>query len=142
RTRKPGKWIVAAELVETTRLFARTVAQVDPKWLEELGAHLLKRDRQDPHWERSRGQVVALERGTLYGLPVYANRRVDFASFDAALSRGIFIRSALVEAEFETRAPFIAHNSRLVAAIERLEHKSRQPDHLRHQAPIHALQAA
>src|SRR5205807_10340695 len=75
-TRKLGKWIVAAELVETTRLFARTVANVDAQWLEELGAHLLKRDRQDPHWERSRAQVVALERGALYGLPVYANRRV------------------------------------------------------------------
>ena len=138
-TRKPGKWLVAAELVETTRLFARTVANVDPKWLEELGAHLLKRDRQDPHWERSRAQVVALERGTLYGLPVYANRRVDFASFDAALSRGIFIRSALVEGDFETRAPFFAHNRRLVAEIERLEHKSRRPDILVDEELIHAF---
>jgi ATP-dependent helicase HrpA len=139
RTRKPGKWIVAAELVETTRLFARTVAHVDPKWLEELGAHLLKRDRQDPHWERSRGQVVALERGTLYGLPVYANRRVDFASFDARLSRDIFIRSALVEGDFETRAPFFAHNRRLVAEIERLEHKSRRPDILVDEELMHAF---
>ncbi len=138
-TRKPGKWLVAAELVETTRLFARTVANVDPKWLEELGAHVLKRDRQDPHWERSRAQVVALERGTLYGLPVYANRRVDFASFDAALSRGIFIRSALVEGDFETRAPFFAHNRRLVAEIERLEHKSRRPDILVDEELIHAF---
>src|SRR5438309_3215404 len=138
-TRKPGKWLVAAELVETTRLFARTVANVDPKWLEELGAHLLKRDRHDPHWERSRAQVVALERGTLYGLPVYANRRVDFAAFDAALSRGIFIRSALVEGDFETRAPFFAHNRRLVAEIERLEHKSRRPDILVDEELIHAF---
>src|SRR5213083_58304 len=138
-TRKPGKWLVAAELVETARLFARTVANVDPKWLEELGAHLLKRDRHDPHWERSRAQVVALERGTLYGLPVYANRRVDFASFDAALSRGIFIRSALVEGDFETRAPFFAHNRRLVAEIERLEHKSRRPDILVDEELIHAF---
>ena len=138
-TRKPGKWLVAAELVETTRLFARTVANVDPKWLEELAAHLLKRDRRDPHWERSRAQVVALERGTLYGLPVYANRRVDFASFDAALSRGIFIRSALVEGDFETRAPFFAHNRRLVAEIERLEHKSRRPDILVDEELIHAF---
>jgi ATP-dependent helicase HrpA len=127
-TRKPGRWIVAAELVETTRLFARTVANVDPKWLEELGGHLLRRDRQDPHWERSRAQVVALERGALYGLPVYANRRVNFASFDAKLSRDIFIRAALVEGDFETRAPFFAHNRRLITEIERLEHKSRRPD--------------
>src|SRR5256712_2998731 len=138
-TRKPGKWLVAAELVETTRLFARTVANVRPKGLGEPGAHLLKRDRHDPHWERSRAQVVALERGTLYGLPVYANRRVDFASFDAALSRGIFIRSALVEGDFETRAPFFAHNRRLVVEIERLEHKSRRPDILVDEELIHAF---
>jgi ATP-dependent helicase HrpA len=138
-TRKPGKWIVAAELVDTTRLFARTVANIDPKWLEELGAHLLKRDRQDPHWERSRAQVVALERGALYGLPVYANRRVNFASFNATLSRDIFIRSALVEGDFETRAPFFAHNRRLIADIERLEHKSRRPDILVDEELIHAF---
>src|SRR6266571_1281818 len=122
--RKPGRWIVAAELVETTRLYARTVAGIEPKWLEELGAHLLKRDRQQPHWEKSRGQVVALERGTLYGLPVYAQHRVNFAAFDPVGARDIFIRSALVEGELETRAPFFAHNRRLVAEIERLEHKS------------------
>ena len=138
-TRKLGKWIVAAELVETTRLFARTVANVDPQWLEELGAHLLKRDRHDPHWERSRAQVVALERGALYGLPVYANRRVNFATFDAKLSRDIFIRSALVEGDFETRAPFFAHNRRLIAEIERLEHKSRRPDILVDEELIHAF---
>ncbi|HEX7219641.1 MAG TPA: ATP-dependent RNA helicase HrpA, partial [Burkholderiales bacterium] len=127
-TKKPGKWIVAAELVETTRLFARTVASVEPRWLEEIGAHLLKRSRTDPHWEKDRGEVVALERGTLYGLPVYANRRVPFAPFDPDLARDIFIRSALVEGDFESRAPFFAHNRRLVAEIERLEHKSRRPD--------------
>jgi ATP-dependent helicase HrpA len=138
-TRKPGKWIVAAELVETTRLFARTVANIDPKWLEELGAHLLKRERQDPHWQKSRAQVVALERGTLYGLPIYANRGVDFAPFDAALSREIFIRSALVEGDFETRGTFFAHNRRLIAEIERLEHKSRRPDILVDEELIHAF---
>jgi ATP-dependent helicase HrpA len=127
-TKKPGKWIVAAELVETTRLFARTVATIEPQWLEELGAHLLKRHRDNPHWEKSRAQVVALERGTLYGLPVYANRRVHYGPLDPEASRGIFLRSALVEGEFETRAPFFAHNRRLVAEIERLEHKQRRPD--------------
>jgi ATP-dependent RNA helicase HrpA len=138
-TKKPGKWIVAAELVETTRLFARTVAGIEPKWLEELGAHLLKRDRGDPHWERDRGQVVALERGTLYGLPVYANRRVHFGPFDPDLARDIFIRSALVEGDFDSRAPFFAHNRRLVADIERLEHKSRRPDILVDAELIHAF---
>jgi ATP-dependent helicase HrpA len=127
-TKKPGKWIVAAELVETTRLFARTVATVEPQWLEELGAHLLKRHRENPHWEKPRAQVVALERGTLYGLPVYANRRVHYGPLDPVLARGIFIRSALVEGEYETRVPFFVHNRRLLAEIERLEHKSRRPD--------------
>jgi ATP-dependent helicase HrpA len=127
-TKKPGKWIMAAELVETTRLFARNVASVDPRWMEELGAHLIKRHRERPHWEKTRAQVVAIERGTLYGLPVYADRRVHYGPIDPKLSREIFLRSALVEGEFETRAPFFAHNQRLLKEIERLEHKSRRPD--------------
>ncbi len=126
--RKPGKWVMAAELVETTRLFARNVAGVDPRWMEELGAHLLKRHRERPHWEKTRAQVVAVERGTLYGLPVYADRRVHYGPIDPKLSRDIFLRSALVEGEFETHAPFFAHNQRLLKEIERLEHKSRRPD--------------
>jgi len=138
-TRKPGKWIVAAELVETTRLFARTVASIEPRWLEEIGAHLIKRSRSDPHWEKDRGEVIALERGTLYGLPVYVNRRVPFAPFDADLARDLFIRSALVEGDFDTRAPFFAHNRRLLAEIERLEHKSRRPDILVDDELIHAF---
>ncbi len=138
-TKKPGKWIVAAELVETTRLFARTVAGIEPRWLEEIGSHLLKRSRSDPHWEKGRGEVVALERGTLYGLPVYVNRRVPFAPFDPDLARDIFIRSALVGGELDTRAPFFAHNRRLVADIERLEHKSRRPDILVDDELIHAF---
>jgi ATP-dependent helicase HrpA len=138
-TKKPGKWIVAAELVETTRLYARTVAGIEPKWLEELGAHLLKRSRDNPHWEKSRGQVVAAERATLYGLPVYTNRRVPFAPYDAKLAREIFIRSALVEGELDTRAPFFAHNRKLVSDIERLEHKSRRPDILVDDELIHAF---
>ena len=138
-TKKPGKWIVAAELVETTRLFARTVASIEPRWLEEIGAHLLKRSLSDPHWEKDRGEVVALERGTLYGLPLYVNRRAPFAPHDADLARDIFIRSALVEGDFDTRAPFFAHNRRLVAEIERLEHKSRRPDILVDDELIHAF---
>ncbi len=127
-TRKPGKWIVAAELVETTRLYARTVATIDPKWIESVGAHLLRRHRERPHWERSHARVVAIERGTLCGLPVYGDRRVHYGPLDPKLAREIFLRSALVEGDFETRAPFFAHNQRLVADIERLEHKSRRPD--------------
>jgi ATP-dependent helicase HrpA len=138
-TKKPGRWIVAGELVETTRLFARCVAAIDPKWLEDLGGHLLKRDRQEPHWEKGRGQVVALERGTLYGLPVYAGRRVNYGPIDAVLSREIFIRSALVEGDFDSRAPFFIHNRRLAADIERLEHKSRRPDILVDDELVHAF---
>ena len=126
--RKPGRWIVAAELVETTRLYARSVAGINPKWLEELGGHLLERTRGEPHWDRGRGEAMALERGSLYGLPVYAGRKVRLAPFDAARARAIFIRAALVEGELDARAPFLAHNRRLVAEIERLEHKSRRPD--------------
>jgi ATP-dependent RNA helicase HrpA len=138
-TRKPGKWVVAAELVETTRLYARCVAGIDPKWLEDVGAHLLRREQQNPHWEKSRGQVVAVERGTLYGVPVYFDRRVPFGPIDPQLSRNIFIESALVEGDFETRAQFFAHNRRLVADIERLEHKSRRPDILVDRTLIHAF---
>lgn len=127
-TRKPGKWIVAAELVETTRLYARTVASVDPRWIEEIGAHVLKRTLERPHWDRARAQVVAFERGTLYGLPVYADRRVHYGPRDPKTAREIFIRAALVAGEYDTRAPFFAHNRRLVAEIERLEHKARRPD--------------
>jgi ATP-dependent helicase HrpA len=137
--KKPGRWIMAGELVETTRLYARCVAAIDQKWLEELGAHLLKRDRQEPHWEKSRGQVVAVERATLYGLPIYANRKVNFGPLDPELSRDIFIRSALVEGDFDSRAPFFAHNRRLAADIERLEHKSRRPDILVDDELVHAF---
>ncbi|MDA8107090.1 MAG: ATP-dependent RNA helicase HrpA [Betaproteobacteria bacterium] len=126
--RRPGKWIVAGELVETTRLYARHVATVEPQWVEELGAHLLKRHREHPHWEKSRAQVVALERGTLYGLPVYANRRVHYGPLDPQGAREIFLRAALVEGEFETGAPFFAHNRALLRDIEKLEHKARRPD--------------
>jgi len=141
-TKKPGRWIVAGELVETTRLYARTVASIEPRWLEELAAHLLKRHQENPHWEKSRAQVVAFERGTLYGLPVYAQRRVHYGPLDPDLARDIFIRSALVEGDFDTRAPFFAHNRRLVAEVERLEHKSRRPDILVDDALIHAFYEA
>ncbi len=138
--KKPGRWLMSGELVETTRLFARTVAALDPKWLEELGGHLLKRERYEPFWDRRRGQVLALERATLYGLPVYAGRRV--AHEDLPQAREIFIRDALVKGEIDTRAPFLAHNRRLIADIERLEHKSRRPDILVDEELIHAFYAA
>ena len=137
--KKPGRWIAAAELVETTRLFARTVGAIEPRWLEELGAHLIRREHYDPQWDARRGEVVALERGALYGLPVYRDRRVPYGPIDPRAARDIFIRSALVHGELETRAPFLAHNRRLVAEIERLEHKSRRPDILVDEELIHAF---
>jgi ATP-dependent helicase HrpA len=126
--KKAPRWVMAAELVETTRLFARCVAAAEPEWLERLGAHLLKRSQSDPHWEKKPAQVVALERGTLYGLPVYVSRRVHYGPIDPEESRRIFIRQALVEGDWEPRAPFFQHNQRLVREIEKLEHKSRRPD--------------
>ena len=127
-SKKPGRWIVAAELVETTRLYARGIAGVDPRWLEQVGGHLLKKQLLEPHWEKKAGQVVALERATLYGLVVYANRRIDFGKIDPVLAREIFIRQALVAGEWETRLPFMAANRKLLAQIEELEHKSRRQD--------------
>ena len=140
--KKPGRWIAAAELVETTRLFARTVGAVEPRWLEDIGGHLIKRSHQEPQWDARRGEVIALERGTLYGLPVYANRRVAYGPIDPTAAHEIFIREALVRGELETRASFLAHNRRLVAEIERLEHKSRRPDILVDEELINAFYAA
>ena len=127
-SKKPGRWIVAAELVETTRLFGRGIANIDVKWIEQVGGHLLKKQLLDPHWEKKAGQVVALERATLYGLVVYTNRRVDFGAVDAAAAREIFIREALVQGEWETKLPFAATNLKLIAQVEELEHKSRRQD--------------
>ena len=126
--KKAGRWIMAAEVTETTRLYARCVATIEPEWLESVGAHLVKRHRYEPHWEKKAAHVAALEHGSLYGLPLYAGRRVHYGPTDPIESRRIFIRQALVEGDFETRAPFFAHNRRLVREIEQLEHKSRRPD--------------
>jgi ATP-dependent helicase HrpA len=127
-SKKPGKWIVAAELVETTRLYARGIAHIDVKWLETVGGHLLKKQLLEPHWEKKAGQVVALERATLYGLVVYANRRVDYGNVDPVAAREIFIRAALVGGEWETKLPFAGANHKLIAQVEELEHKARRQD--------------
>jgi len=126
--KKAGRWIMAAEVTETTRLYARCVATIDAEWLEAVGAHLVKRHRYEPHWEKKAAHVAAFERGTLYGLPLYVGRRVHYGPMDPVESRRIFVRQALVEGDYETRAPFFAHNRRLVREIEQLEHKSRRPD--------------
>ncbi|MDO9146150.1 MAG: ATP-dependent RNA helicase HrpA [Hydrogenophaga sp.] len=127
-SKKPGRWIVCAELVETTRLFGRGIASIEPQWLEQVGAHLIKKQLLDPHWEKKAAQVTALERATLYGLVVYHNRRTDYGRVDPAGAREIFIREALVAGEWETRLPFLAANQKLVKQVAELEHKSRRQD--------------
>ncbi len=126
--KKGVKWVVAAELVETTKLYARCVARIEPEWLEEVGAHLIKRHYFDPHWEKKAAQVAAWERSTLYGLIINPKKRVHYGPMNVAESRAVFIRQALVAGEFNTLAPFFAHNQKLIQDIEALEHKARRPD--------------
>ncbi|MGY4829300.1 ATP-dependent RNA helicase HrpA [Sphaerotilaceae bacterium SBD11-9] len=127
-SKKPGRWIVAAELVETTRLFGRGIAGIEPQWLPTIAGHLIKTQLLEPHWEKKAGEVVALERATLYGIVIYSNRRVNFGNVDPAAAREIFIREALVNGEWDTRLPFLAANRKLIAQVEELEHKSRRQD--------------
>ncbi|MBX3635458.1 MAG: ATP-dependent RNA helicase HrpA, partial [Rubrivivax sp.] len=142
-SKKPGRWIVAAELVETTRLFGRGIAAIEPQWLPPLAGHLLKTQLLEPHWEKKAAEVVALERATLYGLVIYNNRRVNYANLDPAAAREIFIREALVahlsEDSFDSRLPFLAHNRRLVREVQALEHKARRQDVLVDDELIHAF---
>ncbi|TCP07168.1 ATP-dependent RNA helicase HrpA [Caldimonas thermodepolymerans] len=127
-SKRPGRWIVAAELVETTRLYARGIAAIQPEWIPGLAGHLLKKQLLDPHWEKKRAEVVAVERATLYGLVIYNDRRVNYGKVDPAGAREIFIREALVHGEWDTRLPFLAHNQKMVRQVEELEHKSRRQD--------------
>ena len=122
------KWLMAAEIVETTRPYGRINAVIDPEWIETVGAHLLKRRHFDPHWSRRRGAVLAWEQVTLYGLVVVEKRRVAYAAIDPAEARRIFILHALVRGELETRAAFKAHNEKIRAEVEALEHKRRKRD--------------
>jgi ATP-dependent helicase HrpA len=127
-SKKPGRWILAAELVETTKLYGRGIANIELPWVTQIGAHLLKKQMLEPHWEKKAAEVVALERATLYGLVIYSNKRINFGLVDPVLAREIFIREALVNGEWETRLPFQAHNHKLIAQVEALEHKSRRQD--------------
>jgi ATP-dependent helicase HrpA len=138
-SKKPGRWLMAAELVETTRLFGRALAAIEPVWIERIGGHLLHKQLLEPHWEKKAGEVVALERATLYGVPVYSGRRIAFANIDPVRSREIFIREALVTGDWESKLPFLAHNARLIREIEGLEHKSRRQDVLVDDALIAAF---
>jgi len=141
--KKAGRWIVAAELVETSRLFARCIAKIEPEWLEQVGAHLIRRHVFEPHWEKGPGQVVAWERVTLHGLTLHAKRRVNYGPMDPQLARELFIRGALVEGEvgedWLKKWRFLQHYQKLKAEIERLEHKSRRPDVLVDDALVYAF---
>lgn len=127
-SKKPGRWIVAAEQVETSRLYGRGIAAIEPQWLEEVGGHLLKKQLLDPHWSKKQADVVAYERAMLYGLVVYSGRGVSYGRVDPHEARQLFIRRALVDGEWETHWPFLASNHKLVRKVEELEHKSRRQD--------------
>ncbi|QNG36280.1 ATP-dependent RNA helicase HrpA [Geodermatophilaceae bacterium NBWT11] len=127
-TRKPPRWVVAGELVETSRLFARTVARVDPETIEKLADHLVKRQYSEPRWDAKRGSVVATERVTLYGIPLVVGRRVQYGSIDPVVSRELFIRHALVEGQWTTNHRFWAHNQQVLARVAELEERARRRD--------------
>ncbi|MGB8144528.1 MAG: ATP-dependent RNA helicase HrpA, partial [Chromatiaceae bacterium] len=136
---KMPKWIVAAERVETTRQYGRIVARVQPAWIEEAGRHLIQRSYSEPHWQASSGQVAAYEKLTLFGITIVPKRRVNYGPINPAEARAIFIRFALTEGDFETRAPFWRHNRELIATIQHLEAKSRRRDILVDEEAIQAF---
>ncbi|MBV5095824.1 ATP-dependent RNA helicase HrpA [Tenebrionicola larvae] len=126
--KKPPKWVVVAELVETSRLWGRIAARIEPEWIEPLAQHLVKHSYSEPHWERARGAVMAMEKVTLYGVPVVAARKVNYSHIDPALCRELFIRHALVEGDWQTRHAFFKENQKLRAEVEDLEHRTRRRD--------------
>jgi ATP-dependent helicase HrpA len=131
-SKKPGRWIVAAELVDTSRLYGRGIANIEPQWLPPIAGHLIKTQLLEPHWEKKAAEVVALERATLYGIVLYSNKRVNFGRVDPKAAREIFIREGLVNDELPEdlvrQLPFIGHNRRQISKVEALEHKSRRQD--------------
>ena len=122
------RWVMAGELQETTRVFARNVARIDPEWIERAAAHLVQYQHHEPHWDRARGEVTAYETVSLYGLTIVARRKVSFGRIDPVRAREVFIESALVAGEIDLALPFIAHNARLVKEVEDLEHRARRQD--------------
>lgn len=133
------KWVMAGELVDTARLYARSVARIEPEWIEPLAKDLVDRHYFDPHWERERAMVTAYERVTLYGITIVPKRRVHYGAINPSLSREIFIRQALVAGEFTTEARFIQYNQRLIKEVQELEHKARKRDVLVSDEVIYAF---
>ncbi|MBQ1014868.1 ATP-dependent RNA helicase HrpA, partial [Micromonospora sp. M51] len=126
--KKPPRWVMAAELVETSRLWGRIAGRVEPEWVEPLAQHLVKRSYSEPHWEKKQAAVMAYEKVTLYGVPLVSSRKVNFGRIDPTLSRELFIRHALVEGDWQTHHQFWAENKRLLAEIEELESRARRRD--------------
>ncbi|QOR38365.1 ATP-dependent RNA helicase HrpA [Billgrantia diversa] len=126
--KKSPKWLMAFELVETTRLFARTVARIEPQWIEPVAGHLVKRSYSEPHWEMKRAQVVAKEQVSLFGLPIVTGRSVHYGPIAPHEARELFIRRALVEGEFRTKGAFFDYNRALVEEVEDLEDRARRRD--------------
>jgi len=126
--KKAPKWVVSAEIVETSQVFARMNAQIQPEWAEQLAPHLIKKTWLEPHWEKKRAQVVATEQVTLYGLIIIPKRKVNYGKVEPVISHEIFIRAALVEGEFQTKGKFFQHNRQLLASVEALEARSRRRD--------------
>ena len=122
------KWIMSAEQVETTKVFARTVAKIEPEWVEKCGTHLVKRTYHDPHWEKKAARAGILEKVTLFSLTITNGRRVPLENVDPKMAREIFIRSALVEMEYDSKAPFFMHNRELLATADYLQQKGRRVD--------------
>ncbi|MFD7541553.1 ATP-dependent RNA helicase HrpA [Streptomyces sp. NPDC059819] len=126
--KKQPKLVMSAELVETSRLWARVNAKIEPEWVEPLAQHLVKRTYSEPHWEKDQAAVMAYERVTLYGVPIVANRKVNYGRIDAEASRELFIRNALVEGDWRTHHKFFADNRKLLTEVEELEHRARRRD--------------
>ncbi|MFF1307851.1 ATP-dependent RNA helicase HrpA [Streptomyces sp. NPDC058307] len=126
--KKQPRFVMSAELVETSRLWARVNAKIEPEWVEPLAEHLLKRTYSEPHWEKDQAAVMAYEKVTLYGVPIVAQRKVNYGRIDAETSRELFIRNALVEGDWRTHHKFFADNRRLLSEVEELEHRARRRD--------------
>ncbi|MGW5062098.1 ATP-dependent RNA helicase HrpA [Streptomyces sp. NPDC004096] len=126
--KKPPRFVMSAELVETSRLWARVNAKIEPEWVEPLAEHLLKRTYGEPHWEKDQAAVMAYETVTLYGVPIVAQRKVNYGRIDPEASRELFIRNALVEGDWRTHHKFFADNRKLLTEVEELEHRARRRD--------------
>ncbi|MEX2983395.1 ATP-dependent RNA helicase HrpA [Streptomyces sp. C36] len=126
--KKPPRWVMSAELVETSRLWARVNAKIEPEWVEPLAQHLVKRTYSEPHWEQKQAAVMAYERVTLYGVPIVAQRKVNYGRIDPETSRELFIRNALVEGDWRTHHQFFHDNRKLLGEVEELEHRARRRD--------------